>query len=130
MNRLQHRVRVFARRAWWAALLPLLLASWSSAQQAQTGQAAAKTTGAATMQGCLSSSSGQYYLTDSSGVKHQLSGNDNKLKAQVGHEVEITGKPSVKTEASTSYGAASSAEEIPVVEVKTVKRLADACQPK
>lgn len=108
----------------------LLLTGSSPAQQAQAGSTAGKTAGAATMQGCLSSSSGQYYLTDSSGTKHELSGNDHKLKGQVGHEVEITGKPSVRTEASTSYGAGSSAEEIPVFEVKTVKQLADACQSK
>ncbi len=111
-------------------LLVLLLSVCLRAQQGQTGPAVAKTAGPATTQGCLSSSSGQYFLTDSSGTRHELSGLDNKLKAHIGHEVEITGKPSVKTEASTSYGAASSAEEIPVFEVKSVKQIADACRPK
>ncbi len=80
------------------------------------------------MDGCLSSVSGEYFLIDNSGTKHELSGSTNKLKGQIGHEVQITGKPSTKTMESTSYGAASSAEVVPVFEVKSVKRLADTCQ--
>jgi hypothetical protein len=76
---------------------------------------------------CLSYSGGQYFLIDSSGTKHEPSGSTNKLKEQIGHEVQITGKSSTKTVESTSYGAASSAEVVPVFEVKSVKRIADTC---
>jgi hypothetical protein len=112
------------------ALALLLSAAWSQAQQGETGQAAGKNSKETILEGCLSSSSGQYFLIDSGGVKHQLSGYANKLKAHVGHEVEITGKPSTKTVSDTSYGAASSAEIIPVFEVKSLKHIADACKSK
>lgn len=112
------------------ALLLIVSAAGLQAQQGETGPATAKTSGGTTLQGCLSSAGGEYSLTDSSGAKHQLSGSANKLKAQVGHEVEITGKPSTKTVADTSYGAASSAEVIPVFEVKSVKQIADTCKSK
>jgi hypothetical protein len=121
---------IFMRKNVMLALLLLLSAAWLQAQQGETGQAAGRTSGGATIQGCLSNSAGQYFLTDDSGTKHQLSGYANKLKAHVGHEVEIRGKPSVKTVSDTSYGAASSAEEIPVFEVKSVKQIADACKSK
>jgi hypothetical protein len=112
------------------ALVLLLSAACSQAKQREMGQAAGKDSKETTIEGCLSSSSGQYFLIDSGGMRHQLSGYANKLKAHVGHEVQITGKPSIKTEADTSYGAASSAEEIPVFEVKSVKQVADACKSK
>ena len=110
--------------------LLLLSAAWLQAQQGEMGQAAGKNSKETTIQGCLSSSSDQYFLTDSGGTKHQLSGYANKLKAHVGHEVQITGKSSVKTVSDTPYGAASSAEEIPVFEVKSVKQIADVCKSK
>jgi hypothetical protein len=108
----------------------LISAAGLQAQQGETGQSARKSANLTTIEGCLSNSSGQYFVTDGSGTKHELSGYSNKLKAHVGHEVQITGKPSIRTEADTSYGAASSAEEIPVFEVKTVRQVADACKSK
>ena len=83
--------------------------------------------GPAVMEGCLSYGAGQYFLIDSSGAKHELSGSTNKLKEHIGHEVQISGKPSTKTMEATTYGAASSADVVPVFEVKSAKRIADAC---
>jgi hypothetical protein len=116
------------RKTLGLALALVLSAVWLQAQQGETGKATGKTSGETTIQGCLSNASGQYFLTDGSGTKHQLSGYANKLKAHVGHEVQITGKPGIKTVSDTSYGAASSAEQIPVFEVKTVKQIVDVCK--
>ena len=111
-----------------ALALLLMSGAWLPTQREGTAQAPPKNVSETTLQGCLSTAGGEYFVIDSSGVKHQLSGYDNKLKAHLGHEVQVSGKPSVKTVAATSYGAASSAEEIPVFEVKSVKRVADACK--
>jgi hypothetical protein len=84
--------------------------------------------GATTIQGCLSNSNGQYWLTDSSGVKHQLSSHANVVKNHVGHEVAITGTEAVKTTDTTIQGAASSAKQIPVFRVQSVQHVADSCK--
>ena len=85
---------------------------------------------ATTIQGCLQSANGHYTLTEKNGTVHRLSGYANKLGHQVGHEVKITGMPSVKTTGTTSWGTASSAVEQPVFDVKTVTQVADTCQAK
>ena len=82
-----------------------------------------------TIQGCLQSAAGHFSLTESNGTVHQLAFS-KKLTHFDGHEVQITGKPSTKTVSDTSYGAASSAEEFPIFEVKTVTQLADTCKGK
>ena len=97
-----------------------LLAQERSSSQSKPGTSA--------MEGCISYASGQYFVIDSSGTKHELFGSTNKLKEQIGHKVQITGKPSTKTVESTTYGAASSADVVPVFEVKSVKRIADTCE--
>ncbi len=110
------------------SILALLLLSAASLPAQEKSSAQAKP-GTTAIEGCLSYAGGQYFLVDSSGAKHELSGSTNKLKDQVGHEVQIAGKPSTKTIESTSYGAASSAEVVPVFEVKSAKRIADTCGP-
>lgn len=110
------------------AVLVLLLLSASL--WAQEKPAAQTKSGETAMEGCISYTAGQYFLTDSGGTKHELSGATNKLKEHVGRDVQITGRPSTKTVEATTYGAASSAEVLPVFEVKSVKGIADACPSK
>jgi hypothetical protein len=105
------------------ALALLLPAAWLQAQD-NMGKAGSATT----IQGCLSNSNGQYWLTDSNGVKHQLSSHANVLKNHIGHEVAITGVEAVKTTDTTIQGGASSAKQIPVFRVQTVKHVADTCK--
>jgi len=112
------------------ATVLLLPAFWLPAQQGESGQTAGKSSNLTTIEGCLSILSGQYFVTDGSGTKHELSGYGNKLKAYIGHQVQIAGKPAVKTVESTTYGAASSAEEVPVFDVKSVKDIANTCKAK
>ena len=84
--------------------------------------------GPATMRGCLQIYQGIYMLTDSTGTSQRLSGSRNLLKQFVSHEVELTGKPTIRTIDTTQAGAASSAIEQHVFEVSTVKDIAGACQ--
>ena len=103
-------------------ILALLISTvWLRAQDA--GQ----TSSATTIQGCLKYSKGHYRLTEDNGTVHQLSGEANKLTKHVGHEVEITGMPGVRTVGTTIQGSASSAKEEQVFKVKSVKHVADAC---
>jgi hypothetical protein len=103
-------------------LLLLLSAACLLAQDNMGGSAGPKT-----IQGCLSNSSGQYWLTESNGTKHQLSSHANVLKNHIGHEVAITGTDAVKTVSTTQQGAASTAHQIPIFRVQTVKHIADTC---
>jgi hypothetical protein len=58
---------------------------------------------------------------------HQLQSQANKLSKQVGREVEVTGKPAVRTVGTTVQGTASTVREEPVFKVSSVKRVADTC---
>ena len=80
-----------------------------------------------TMQGCLQTAAGHFNLAESNGTVHRLAFS-NKLTHYVGHEVKVAGKPSVRTVSETSYGVASSAEELPIFEVKTVTNVAHTCK--
>ena len=90
-------------------------------------QDAGKTTGMTTIQGCLQHTKHHYVLTDSTGTEHQLSGYANKLKAHIGHEVEVTGTEGTESHSTTVQGAASSTHEVPVFKVSSLKHVADSC---
>lgn len=107
-----------------AILMLLLSASWLLAQDNMGKSSDAAGT---TIEGCLSSSSGHYYLTDNSGKKYFLSGEANKLKSHVGHEIKVTGMMGVKTSDTTQEGLESSAKEMPVFKVKSVQHVAETC---
>src|ERR1039458_2009373 len=72
------------------------------AQAANPSPDASKTAGKVsdlpTIEGCLQESDGQYTLTEDNGTTHDLAGSTGKLKHQVGHQVEITGKPGTRSE--------------------------------
>ena len=82
-----------------------------------------------TLRGCLQSSGGEYTVTDNTGTVHQLQGNTARLSPYVGRQVEISGKPGLKTTDTTEKGIASSAIEEPALTVEGVKQIADACSP-
>jgi hypothetical protein len=103
-------------------LVLLISAVWLQTQAAgQTGS------NPSTLQGCLSYTDGHYRLTLSDGTFRQLSLEANKLHKYVGHQVEVSGKPGVRTSDTTQQGEESSAREVPVFKVKTVKSIADTC---
>ena len=113
------------------SLVLLISALWLQAQPAYRGSDAGETAGSAadptTIEGCLQSSDGEYSVTDKNGVIHHLS-DGGKVKHYVGHEVQLTGTPSIRTIDTTLPGGASSAIEKPVFRVKTVKDVAATCQ--
>jgi hypothetical protein len=114
------------RKAVLTLVVLLLSAGWLLAQD--TMGKSSDTSGPTTIEGCLSNSNGQYWLTDGSGVKHQLSSHANVLKDHIGHQVAITGVPAVKTVGTTQQGAASTAKQISIFRVQSVKHVADTCK--
>jgi hypothetical protein len=88
----------------------------------------------ASLQGCLSRSTGSYTLTDQSGKTYQLEGETAKLSEHVGQEVELIGKetgtPSAPTASSASTSTAPSggtSSESVKFNVSKVKKLSDTC---
>ena len=111
------------------ALLLLTCAGWSQALQERSTPTAGHDAGSvATISGCLQKDEGLYSLIDGTGTLHRLSGASKKLSPLVGHEVELTGKPTWTTIDATPPGGASAVRQQYVFEVKTVKQLADTCQ--
>jgi hypothetical protein len=115
-------------KALMLALFLLLSAVWSQALEGNpSSNADEKASQVTAIQGCLQSAAGHFSLTESNGNVHRLTFS-KKLNHYVGHEVTITGKPGVRTVSETSYGVASSTEELPIFEVKTVTNVADTCK--
>ncbi len=56
-------------------------------------QAAATTSQSGDLRGCLSGSQGNYTLLDHQGKSHKVVGDNRELWDDVGHEVDLTGKP-------------------------------------
>lgn len=112
-------------------LLVLLLLSSSLWLQAQEGDPGADIwqapTGPSTVDGCLQSSGGHYIVTGKDGTVTDLTGDTAWLSRYVGHEVEITGKPTVRTLDTTAKDAASTVEELPALEVKSAKEISRIC---
>ena len=80
-----------------------------------------------TVQGCLQNSATHYFVVWKDGRVTRLTGNTARLSRYVGHEVEISGKPTVITLDTTVKEAASTVEELPALDVKSVKELAKTC---
>jgi hypothetical protein len=109
------------RKTLMLTLVLMVSAVWLQAQD--TG----KTSNLETIEGCLQHSEGQYTLIDSTNTIHHLVGGAKLLTHHIGHQVEITGKPGVRTLDTTPAGGASAAVVQPVIEVKSVKHIAETC---
>jgi hypothetical protein len=61
------------------------------------------------------------------GTVYNLTGSTARLRSYIGHEVEVTGKPTVRSFSTTEKDIASTVEEIPALDVKSVKELSKTC---
>jgi hypothetical protein len=109
-------------------MLMSLLLSCSLGLFAQAGDPGADTragnASAPTMiGGCLQRSGFQYTVTDKNGKSYNLTGNTGKLSHYVGHQVEITGAPTIKTIDTSEQNAASTVQEVPAFKVKSAKQV-------
>ncbi len=81
------------------------------------------------VQGCLQNITTHYYVVWKDGTVTRLTGNTAKLSRYVGHEMEISGKPTIITLDTTVTKAASTVNELPALEVESAKELAKTCSP-
>jgi hypothetical protein len=105
--------------------------SGSSETSASSGQTSSATaSGATTVQGCLSGSSGNFTLTDKNGNTYQLTGDTAKLSEHVGHEVKVTGTTSSSASAASggTAGAAGASGNSQTLEVTSMKHISKTCQ--
>jgi len=116
-------------------MLALLLLLSSAALQAQPGypspeggKAPSPPASMTTLDGCLQYDARQYWLVEADGTKHRLVGSSKQLKGHVGHEVELTGKPSSRSIDSTPPGGSSSVIVQYVFEVKSLRHIALTCK--
>ena len=111
-------------------LLLLLSSAWVQALQYPSGEQSKPLPppGMSTLQGCLQYDNGVYSLLGNDGIKYRLAGSSKQLKGYVGHEVELTGKPSSRTLDNTPAGGASSVIQQYVFEVKSLKHVSLNCR--
>src|SRR5271154_914860 len=102
----------------------LLGVSWAAAQTSPS-QGSGGGTGQETVKGCLSSSGGNYMLTEKNGKAFQLTGETSKLSDHVGHEIKVTGTAG-SAPASSDSGAMSQAT--PTLEVSSFKHISKTCE--
>ncbi len=113
-------------------ILFLASAGLATAQSASTpspnnSQASSLPPGMSALTGCLQEKIGTYILVDEENTAHELSGSYGKLRHQVGHQIEVVGKPGIRNVDTTAPGGASGVIEKPIFQVKSVKQLADKC---
>jgi len=109
------------------ALLAFLIGAGVLAAQSANSTSGTQSSDLPTITGCLQSSMGSYTLVDETGTIHDLVGGTGKLRHEVGHRIEVAGKPGTRSVDRTLAGGASSVIEKQVFEVKSVKRVADTC---
>lgn len=110
-----------------AACLLLAVVTWPLKSQAGANSNK-DSSDLVTLTGCLQSRLGTYTLIEQDGTTHQLIGAANKLGHQVNRQIEVSGKPTIRSVDTTVPGGSSGAVEKQAFEVKTVKRIADTCQ--
>jgi hypothetical protein len=79
------------------------------------------------IEGCLQRWGFYYKVIGRDGTVYNLTRCTTGLKQYVGHEVEITGKPTVISLDTTEIHAASTVEELPALAVISVRQLSDTC---
>ena len=110
-------------------LLLLAFSPWLHGQERDPGRDVwiSANTYPTTVQGCLLSSTFRYMVAAQDGAIYNLAGDTARLRPYVGHRVEVSGKPTVRSFSTTEENMASSVEEIPVLAVKSVKELSKSC---
>jgi hypothetical protein len=91
----------------------------SQGSQGAQGENPQGTNSGMQLQGCLSGTSGNYMITDSSGATYQLQGEESQLSKNVGKEVRLSG-----TAAPSSGSNTGSAQ---MFNVTKVRKVANAC---
>ncbi len=110
-----------------SAILLVAQSSTQSYPQTSTSGSSDQTS----IQGCLSGSSGNFMVTDSSGNAYKLQGDTSKLSDHVGQEVKISGKDLSSTASSGlpagDKAPASAAQGGHSFDVSDIQKVSDTC---
>ena len=117
-------------RVTWTCLLMLVISAFCL--QAQEGNPGADVWVSAdtyppVIEGCLQRWGFYYKVIGSDGTIYNLTRGSRGLSHYVGHDVEVTGKPTIISLDTTNVHAASTVEEFPALAVKRVKELSKTC---
>lgn len=117
------------RRIGTLTMMLLTSVLWVQAQEGTPGWDSwiSPDTYPATIEGCLQRAGFYYVVLGKDRTVYNLTHTAGKLGRYVGQEVEITGEPTVKSLDTTVEHAASTVQEIPALEVKTVKQVSPTC---
>jgi hypothetical protein len=80
-----------------------------------------------TVEGCLSSSNGNYMLTAKDGTMYQLMGDNSKLSEHVGHEIKVTGMVSSSATGGNAGTMANNAGQ-QSIQVSSMKHISKTCE--
>jgi hypothetical protein len=110
-------------------MLLLMSVAWLLAQEGSPGRDVwiPVNTYPPTVRGCLQDSSLRYMVAARDGTVYKLAGDTARLRPYVGHEVEISGNPTVRSFSTTMYSIASTVQKLPALDVKHVKELSKTC---
>jgi hypothetical protein len=117
------------RKKLMLALVLFIPALWLRAQEGNPGRDVwiSADTYPPTVEGCLRNANLHYMVVAHDGTVYNLTGNTAKLRNYVGSEIEITGRPTVISLDTTMTEAASTVEELPALDVNSVKELSKTC---
>jgi hypothetical protein len=122
---------VFMMRTVLLAISMLVSVAWVGAQtqypQTGSSRSGATASGQETVKGCLQGSDGNYTLMADNGTTYQLQGDTSKLKAHVGHEMQITGS-TTPASMSSPTGTQSTGTKQPTLTVQRFKHISKTCQ--
>jgi len=107
----------------------LLGACWAGAQNSASKPSPSSAGTHTTVEGCLSSSNGNFTLTDKNGSAYQLTGDTTKLSDHVGHEIKVTGVESSGSSASSggTMGQTNTGSQ-PTIEISSFRHISKTCQ--
>ena len=117
-------------RGTWTCVLTLVISAFCL--EAQEGNPGADVWVSAdtyppVIEGCLQHRGFYYKVIGSDGTIYNLTRGSRGLSHYVGHDVEVTGKPTIISLDTTNVHAASTVEEFPALAVKRVKELSKTC---
>ena len=103
----------------------------ASGQSAQSSPSTiSSSSGLQTISGCLNQSGTAYTLTDSqTGTVYQLTGDTSHLSEHIGHEMQISGQAQNRVNENATGAPSGNSGKRYVLQVNTVKHLADQCGP-
>jgi hypothetical protein len=113
--------------------------SQDQSSQSSSGMSSSSSGGTQTLDGCLSKSGSDFFLTTSDGNRYQIAGDTSnlsetggtsKLNAHVGHEIKVTGDVSQASASSSSSSGMSNSQSNGTISARSFQHVAANCSGK